>query len=224
MKQLSIKPCKTDIQIQLDGKGAFNPVLLKPKWLFNYKLLGKKETENAKISLKYKDYVALELDYCKLELNSDTFLVGVDQVEYLEQTIDLVSGILKLAKNNPITSVAFIWFYHFDLKEEKRIQELFNKLATGNNIWNEITGLSSYNKFTVKQSKPKSEEFDGSVEVNVEVCQKYDNNIHIVVVDKYDYGPDTYSTEKSVKTLVREIDGAKNNAFKIMNNILSYDK
>ena len=83
--------------------GSFNPKIFHPAWFAAQKLIREKEAEEANIEVVTPAVAKFSLDWMRLQVIQEQFVVETTQEPYYEILRDLVVGAFSFLNHTPVT-------------------------------------------------------------------------------------------------------------------------
>jgi len=146
--------------------GNFNPLIFHPAWFKAHKLIMEKEADEAEIEIIHRDIVIFSLEWLKLQVTSDRFLVRTTQEPYFSFLYDLVLSAFKLLIHTPVRMMGINKEMHFSMDTEEKWHNAGHVLAP-KELWKDILNNPGMRKLTMQESKQR-DGLQGIVTVSVE--------------------------------------------------------
>lgn len=197
--------------------GEFAPRIFHPQWFAKQKLISDTEAKTDNLLVFKNDIATLEFDFCKFQARQQAIIFETDQLDFIVQTLDLLSGILGSLKNIPVKGFDAQIYTHYNVGSAL---EYIKNISKGNDFWNDTVGEHEYSEIEIVL--PKSDSKKGKTKISVEVCPKDESHLHIYIRDKYI--PDTPNMlAKELNNIIGDkINESFNTSINLINKIRNY--
>lgn len=165
-------------------RGNFNPIIFSPVWFASEKLIRKEEAEKAETQIVHADVVSFNLDWLRLQVTRNMFLVETTKEPYKEVLRDLVLGTFKLLRHTPLKVMGINRPMHFRIESIEKWHEIGHILAP-KNIWNEVLDQPGLKSLSVVESV-RRDGLKGFIRVQVEPSSRVHPGIFISINDHYE--------------------------------------
>lgn len=118
--------------------GSFNPKIFHPAWFAAQKLIREKEAEEANIELITPAVAKFNLDWIRLQVIQEQFVVETAQEPYYEILRDLVIGTFSFLNHTPITMLGINVQKHFRMHSDEEWHALGHELAPKEKYWTPV--------------------------------------------------------------------------------------
>jgi len=110
-------------------RGAFNPQIFQPAWFASEKLIRKEESDNAKIQLIHPQIVIFDLEWLRLNVDTNIFVATTKQEPSFELLRDLISGTFQILHHTPINQMGLNMEMHFKMPSEDDCHAIGDRLT-----------------------------------------------------------------------------------------------
>lgn len=164
--------------------GSFNPKIFHPAWFAAQSLIRETEAEQANIQVITPAIAQFDLDWMRLQVVQERFIVETVQEPYYEILRDLVIGTFKLLSHTPIVMLGINTHQHFRMRSEEEWHALGNALAPKEKFWTPVLKKPGMKNLTIQGQRP--DEYQGHIQVTVEPSTKIKPGTHIFINDHYE--------------------------------------
>lgn len=164
--------------------GNFNPLIFQPAWFGAEGLLQKLESEKATVEIIHPDAVIFSLDWLRLEVIRERFMVETTQEPFDEIIRDLVIGTFNLLRHTPITKMGINRQMHFPMESEEKWHTAGHKLAP-KELWSEILEKPGMCSLTMEESI-RRDGLKGYIRVKIEPSAKIHPGIFFEVNNHFE--------------------------------------
>lgn len=109
--------------------GNFNPTIFNPSWFATEGLIGKEESEGAKVDIIHSDIAIFSLEWIRVEVLRDRFKAETTLQPYEEAVRDLVIGTFTFLRHTPLKQMGINMDMHFRMDSFEKWHEAGHKLA-----------------------------------------------------------------------------------------------
>jgi len=85
--------------------GDFNPKIFSPAWFASEDLIGKHEANAADVKFIHRDVSAFSIEWFKLQVDRERFIISTEQQPYFKNIIDFMLGTFSILQHTPIRAV-----------------------------------------------------------------------------------------------------------------------
>lgn len=164
--------------------GNFNPLIFQPAWFGAEGLLQKLESEKATVEIIHPDVVIFSLDWLRLEVIRERFMVETTQEPYDEIIRDLVIGTFNLLRHTPITKMGINRQMHFSMESEEKWHTAGHKLAP-KELWSEVLEKPGMRSLIMEESI-RRDGLKGYIRVKIEPSVKIHQGIFFEINDHFE--------------------------------------
>lgn len=180
--------------------GDFNPKIYQPSWLAAENLIGKQESEEAKIEVIHSDVSIFSLGWLRLEVLRERFVAEISQQPFDKPLRDLVLGIFTLLRHTPIRVMGINTSVHFRLSSIEKWHEAGNRLAP-KTLWADVLDNPGMIRVQMRETERKDKK-NGYVDVRIEPSAKIQPGLFFHVNDHYEgSGKELMNTEEMLAIL-----------------------
>lgn len=109
--------------------GDFNPAIFQPHWLASLGLIRRGEAESAAIEVIHKDVSIFSLEWCKINVTAERFVLETTQEPYFKIARDLVVSIMRALMHTPVRAVGINWDRRYFFQNQEQWHQLGHALA-----------------------------------------------------------------------------------------------
>lgn len=146
--------------------GEFNPAIFHPAWLVQRGLIRENEAKESKIYFIHPQVADFELEFGRLQVTENRFLLSCRQPPYFPICVDLVAGIFKFLRHTPLKQLGINWDRQFEVDSEEAWHAFGDQLAP-KKPWEEILKKPGLLQL-VMQEIPRRDGKRGQIRVRVE--------------------------------------------------------
>lgn len=132
--------------------GNFNPSIFQPAWLAANELIGKQESEKAKIDAIHSDLCVFTTEWLQLQVTTDRFTATTLNQAFYNVLRDLVHGIFTLLEHTPARAMGLNRRTHFHMGSRERRDKLGFLLAP-QSPWEGIVTDSTLSSLLVRGAR-----------------------------------------------------------------------
>lgn len=164
--------------------GSFNPKIFHPVWFAAQKLIREKEAEEANIELITPAVAKFSLDWMRLQVIQEQFVIETTQEPYYEILRDLVIGTFNFLSHTPVTMLGINTQQHFKMHSEEEWHRLGHELVPKEKYWTPTLKKPGMRSLTIEGQRP--DEYKGYIQVKIEPSTKIQSGIYISINDHYE--------------------------------------
>ncbi len=164
--------------------GSFNPKIFHPAWFAAQKLIREKEAEEANIELITPAVAKFSLDWMRLQVIQEQFVIETIQEPYYEILRDLIVGTFSLLNHTPVTMLGINTQQHFRMHFEDEWNKLGHELAPKEKYWIPVLEKPGMRSLVVQGQRP--DKYKGYIQVKVEPSSKIQLGVYISINDHYE--------------------------------------
>ncbi len=194
--------------------GEFAPRIFHPQWFAKQNLISGTEAEANKPIMFKNDVAVIEFDFCKFEARQQVIKVETDQLAFIVEMLDLLSGTLSSLKNIPVKSFDAHVYTHYNVGSAP---DFIKNISKGNKFWDDTIGEHEYSEIEIVI--PKTSSSKGKIKVSVEVCPRNESHLHIYVRDSYIPNTSNMLAKELNSILLDEINQSFNISIDLINKI-----
>jgi len=165
--------------------GNFNPKIFQPSWFGSQGLLQKQEAEEAEVEIIHSDVAIFRLEWLRMEVTRERFLVETLQEAYDLTLRDLVLGTFSLLRFTPIKKMGINRDTHFQVDSEEKWHSVGNKLAP-KDLWQEILERPGMISLTMEGNQ-KRDGLEGFIRVKIEPSARIPMGVFFSVNDHFEF-------------------------------------
>lgn len=181
--------------------GTFNPAIFQPAWFAAEQLLKEGEAREVKIEVIHSELTVLMLDWFRLQVTSDKFVISTTQEPYYEVVRDFVLGVFSLLPGTPMQRMGINRDFHYRATSEKEWHGLGDRLAP-KELWNGVIDSPGLRSLVMEESR-RRDGFPGFIRVKVEPSSQIQPGVYIQVNDHYEV-PEGYGTRNELITILEK--------------------
>lgn len=194
--------------------GQMNPSVFQPAWLAAENLIKEAEAKEIKIEVIHPEISSLSLDWFKLQVLPNRFLISTTQQPYFEIVRDLVFGIFQLLNFTPLEKMGINRERHFESPNLKEWHAL-GDLLVPKDRWQGLLDKPGLRSLIIEESSRRDGR-PGYVRVKVEPSPTIEQAVFIQVNDHYEL-PDT---QNSAVQMMKVLDDCWVNSISRSNEII----
>jgi hypothetical protein len=175
-------PDLTSDSVSIVIRGAFNPAIFSPAWLFHQKLIGPSEYDDAKVSAITREVASFEMGWLNLQVTLDTFQVGTSSPEEFERTRDVAVGVLQILRQTPVSLLGINRQVHFTLATLQEWHNIGDTLVP-KEIWEGVLRLPGMRAANIQGVRP--DRYAGQIGIQVEPSQLVPQAVYVAVNDHF---------------------------------------
>lgn len=164
--------------------GSFNPKIFHPAWFAAQKIIREKEAEDANIELITPAVAKFSLDWMRLQVIQEQFVVETTQEPYYEILRDLVMSAFSFLNYTPITMLGINTQQHFRMHSEDEWNKLGHDLVPKEKYWTPVLEKPGMRNLIVQGQRP--DRYKGFIQVKIEPSSKIPLGVYISVNDHYE--------------------------------------
>lgn len=206
-----------DVTFLIGVIGEFAPRIFHPQWFAKQNLISETKAEANKPVMFKNDVSIVEFDFCKFEARQQVIKVETDQLAFIVEMLDLLSGTLSSLKNIPVKGFDAHVYTHYNVGSAP---DFIKNLSKGNNFWNDTVGEYEYSEIEIVIPKPSGSK--GKTRLSVEVCPRNESHLHIYVRDSYMPNTSDMLAKELNSIIIDEINKSFNISIDLINKIRKY--
>lgn len=164
--------------------GSFNPKIFHPAWFASQQLIRKKEAEDANIEVITPAVAKFNLEWMRLQVIQEQFVVETEQEPYYEMVRDLIIGAFNLLNHTPINMLGINTQQHFRMHSDEEWHGLGNELAPKEKYWTPILEKPGMRSLIIQGERP--DKHKGYIQIKIEPSSKVQPGIYISINDHYE--------------------------------------
>lgn len=164
--------------------GSFNPKIFQPAWFGSQGLIQKQEAEAAEIEIIHPDIAIFRLDWLRVEVIRERFIVRTTQEAFDPIIRDLVLGTFDLLRFTPIKKIGINREIHFQMESEEKWHSAGHTLVP-KELWNKVLESPGLFSLTVDGNRNR-DGLKGFIHVKVDPSSKVPMGISFSVNDHYE--------------------------------------
>jgi len=192
--------------------GDFNPKIFQPAWFGREGIIRLGESDEANLEIIHPDIVVFTLDWLRLQVTREQFVVQTELDPYDRVIRDLVVSTFKKLIHTPIHSMGINRHMHFRVSDEDTWNNIGHTLAPKEK-WLKIMNDPGLNKL-VMVDKKRNNGYKGFLKVTVEPSEKIRPGIYFTVNDHYEVEDkkSSFGANEILDVLDKNWDASINNA------------
>lgn len=164
--------------------GDFNPKIYQPAWFAAENLIGKQEAEGAKIGVIHPDVSIFSVDWARIEILRERFLVETTQQLIDKPLRDLVLGTFSILRHTPIRVLGINTSMHFRVASDEIYHNAGHRLAP-KDIWEGVLDSPGLTRIMMRESVRRDGK-RGYIDVRIEPSAEVMPGLFITVNDHYE--------------------------------------
>ena len=212
-----LSPDKQSISIVL--LGDFNPKIFHPIWFSAQGLIREKEAEESSLNIVHPEIVNFSLDWCKVEVTRERFVISTSQESSYEPLRDLVRGTFEILSHTPLRMLGINIEMHFRMGSIEEWHAFGHKIAP-KDIWEKELKNPGTISLIIEGVRPEG--LEGYIRVETSPSVRVHPGIHFRVNDHYTIkGIDSsIGATEIIRILENEWLNSMNRATRIISNAL----
>jgi hypothetical protein len=166
--------------------GSFNPAIFHPFW-FNAKgLIKSEEAETSKIELTHPTITIFSMEWCKVQVDLNRFVIQATSPLHFDQIEDLMLGTFSLLESTPVNALGINRMMHFKL-ESRETMDAFGDMIAPKQVWKDFMhdpGVSTLVMVDPKEKAKKRTQITIQQSVRLEFGLYIEINNHFDIEDK----------------------------------------
>ena len=163
--------------------GDFNPKIFQPAWFAAEGLFRQQEAESATIEIIHPEVVSFELEWLRLQVTRERFVVSTTQVPYYEVMRDLILGTFGLLRHTPLHKMGINTDKHFRMASEE-VWHAFGDRLVPKDLWQGVLDTPGVRNLTIEGKRP--DEIKGYIRVQVAPSTRIHPGVYFKVNDHYE--------------------------------------
>lgn len=162
--------------------GSFNPAIFHPVWFKANGLIKPQEVESAKLEVTHPFVSIFSVEWFRLQVEPERFVVQTNDEAHFELLSDLVAGTFSLLEHTPIKAMGMNRMMHFKMDSTEAWHAFGDKIAP-KKVWHGIMKEPGLLSLTMQEPKEGSESF---IRVKVEPSPQVRPGIYIDVNNHFE--------------------------------------
>jgi hypothetical protein len=161
--------------------GTFNPAIFHPLWFKMNKLIRPEEAESAKLEVTHPQISIFSLDWCRLHVETERFVVNAANKASYGLILDLAVGTFTILEYTPITAMGLNRTMHFKIDSREK-WHAFGHMVAPKEVWSQIMTQPGLLSLTIEDPKETPGDL---LRVRVEPSKRIDPGVFIEVNNHY---------------------------------------
>jgi hypothetical protein len=162
--------------------GSFNPALFHPFW-FNAKgLIKPEEAEASKIEVTHPTLSVFSMDWCKVQVELERFIIQATNPFHFDQILDLVLGTFTLLESVPVKALGMNRMMHFKVESREKM-DAFGDMIAPKEIWKNFMKDPGLSHLIMVDPRDKAKE---STQITIQRSNRLELGIFIAINDHHD--------------------------------------
>ena len=172
--------------------GIFNPAIFHPFW-FNAKgLIKSEEAETSKIEITHPTITIFSMEWCKVQVEPNRFIIQAASPLHFEQIEDLTLGTFSLMDSTPTNALGINRMMHFKLESRETI-DAFGDMIAPKEVWKEFMHDPGVSTLVMVDPKEKAKRI---TQITVQRSNRLEFGVYIAINNHFDI------EDKTARTLI----------------------
>ena len=172
---------------EIDGSsivvlGSFNPAIFHPLWFKTNQLIRPEEADDAKLEVTHPAVSIFSLEWFKLQVDMERFIVETTDKSNFGPISDLVLGTFSILDHTPVRALGINRVMHFKMDSREK-WHAFGHMIAPKEVWQGVMERPGLRSLTMED--PRDDPM-GFTRVRIEPSKRIDPGIFIEINNHYE--------------------------------------